>query len=120
MQHPRLTRSPSAGILGPISPFLTDPGAQQNANAETLGSALFNDDGPDAWSTLYKVNTFSIYYMTTAFLGLLDKGTQDIEGYTSSVVNITSISGILKIAQGHVSTFLPASLGGDRQREVRI
>ena len=42
--------------------------------------------------------------MTTAFLGLLDKGSRDFEGYTSSVVNITSISGILKIAQRHVST----------------
>jgi len=42
--------------------------------------------------------------MTTAFLGLLDKGSRDVEGYTSSVVNITSISGILKIAQRHVST----------------
>jgi hypothetical protein len=41
--------------------------------------------------------------MTTAFLGLLDKGSRDIEGYTSSVVNITSISGILKISQTHVS-----------------
>jgi NAD(P)-dependent dehydrogenase (short-subunit alcohol dehydrogenase family) len=42
--------------------------------------------------------------MTTAFLGLLDKGSRNFEGYTSSVVNITSISGILKIAQRHVST----------------
>lgn len=68
-----------------------------------MGNALFNDDGPDAWTALYKTNTFSIYYMTTAFLGLLDKGGRDVEGYTSSVVNITSISGILKIAQRHVS-----------------
>ncbi|KAH8989128.1 short-chain dehydrogenase [Lactarius akahatsu] len=91
----------NAGIVGPVSHFLNNPDAPQNANAETLGSALFNDDGPDAWSTLYKTNTFSIYYMTTAFLGLLDKGSRDIEGYTSSVVNITSVSGILKIAQRH-------------------
>ena len=47
--------------------------------------------------------------MTTAFLGLLDKGSRDIEGYTSSVVNITSISGILKISQGHVSTSINLS-----------
>lgn len=93
-----------------MSTFLNDPTAPQNANAETLGSALFNDDGPEAWTELYKIDTFSIYYMTTAFLGLLDKGSRDIEGYTSSVVNITSISGILKIAQRHVSTPLPPSI----------
>ncbi|KAF8463229.1 short-chain dehydrogenase [Russula ochroleuca] len=91
----------NAGVSGPLSEFLNSPDAPENANAETLGNALFNDDGPDAWTALYKINTFSIYYMTTAFLGLLDKGSRDFEGYTSSVVNITSISGILKIAQRH-------------------
>ena len=40
--------------------------------------------------------------MTTAFLGLLAKGSEDIQGYWSSVINITSISGILKIAQNNV------------------
>jgi NAD(P)-dependent dehydrogenase (short-subunit alcohol dehydrogenase family) len=90
--------------------FLNDPQAPESANAETLGSALFNDDGLDAWTALYKINTFSIYYMTTAFLGLLDKGSRDIEGYTSSVINITSISGILKIAQSHVSISAPVEL----------
>lgn len=91
----------NAGVTGPLTDFLNNPQAPENANAETIGNALFNDDGPDAWTALYKINTFSIYYMTTAFLGLLDKGSRDVEGYTSSVVNITSISGILKIAQGH-------------------
>jgi NAD(P)-dependent dehydrogenase (short-subunit alcohol dehydrogenase family) len=99
----------SAGVSGPLTSFLNDPQAPENANAETLGNALFNDDGMDAWATLYKINTFSIYYMTTAFLGLLDKGSREIEGYTSSVVNITSISGILKIAQRHVSIINPCS-----------
>ncbi|KAI0286149.1 short-chain dehydrogenase [Russula brevipes] len=91
----------NAGIVGPLSPFPDNPQGPENVNAETLGNTLFNDDGQDAWTAVYKINTFSIYYMTTAFLGLLDKGSRDIEGYTSSVVNITSISGILKIAQGH-------------------
>lgn len=91
----------NAGIVGPVSTFLNDPTAPENTNAETLGNALFNDDGPEAWTEVYKIDTFSIYYMTTAFLGLLDKGSRDIEGYTSSVVNITSISGIVKIAQRH-------------------
>jgi NAD(P)-dependent dehydrogenase (short-subunit alcohol dehydrogenase family) len=113
----------SAGVSGPLTDFLNNPDAPENANAETLGNALFNDDGPDAWTALYKINTFSIYYMTTAFLGLLDKGGRDFEGYTSSVVNITSISGILKIAQRHVSTSInvsPSSANVDPQSQVRI
>jgi len=88
--------------LGPLVDILNNPQAPENANAETIGNALFNDDGQDAWTALYQINTFSIYYMTSAFLGLLDKGSRDVEGYTSSVINITSISGILKIAQRHV------------------
>jgi NAD(P)-dependent dehydrogenase (short-subunit alcohol dehydrogenase family) len=103
LTHDQLTYISSAGVSGPRTDFLNNPQAPENANAETIGNALFNDDGPDAWTALYKTNTFSIYYMTTAFLGLLDKGSRDVEGYTSSVVNITSISGILKIAQRHVS-----------------
>jgi len=91
----------NAGVSGPLVDFLNNPQAPENANAEILGGSLFDDGGPDAWSALYNINTFSIYYMTSAFLGLLDKGGRDIEGYTSSVVNITSISGILKIAQRH-------------------
>jgi len=91
----------NAGVSGPLVDFLNNPQAPENTNAETIGTALFNDDGPDAWAALYNINTFSIYYMTSAFLGLLDKGSRDIEGYTSSVINITSISGILKIAQRH-------------------
>jgi hypothetical protein len=61
--------------------------------------------------------------MTTAFLGLLDKGSQDFEGYTSSVVNITSISGILKTSQGHVSTSVnvsPSPAHVDTQSQVRV
>ncbi|KAI0056537.1 short-chain dehydrogenase [Artomyces pyxidatus] len=91
----------NAGAVGPTVPFMNNPDAPEHANAETLGNALFNDAGPDQWGALYRTNTFSIYYMTTAFLGLLDKGSRDVEGYTSSVVNITSISGLMKIAQNH-------------------
>lgn len=101
----------SVGVSGPLVDFLNNPQAPENANPETLGTALFNDDGPDAWTALYNINTFSIYYMTSAFLGLLDKGSRDIEGYTSSVINITSISGILKIAQRHVGTSIIESRG---------
>jgi len=49
--------------------------------------------------------------VTTAFLGLLAKGSQDVDGYWSSVINITSISGIIKVAQNHVR-HLPLYNGG--------
>lgn len=41
--------------------------------------------------------------MTTAFLPLLQKSTDLHHGYSGCVVNITSISGLVRISQGHFS-----------------
>ncbi|KAJ7645568.1 hypothetical protein DFH06DRAFT_1211744 [Mycena polygramma] len=93
----------NAGQVGPTSPFLGDPSAPELKDAESLGQALFNNETPKEWSDLYMINTFSTFFVTTAFLGLLDKGTRESQtpGFTSSVINITSISGIIKLAQEH-------------------
>lgn len=64
---------------------------------------MFDNESFDAWADVYRTNTFSIYFVTMAFLGLLAKGSEETEGYTSCVVNITSISGVIKVAQCHVS-----------------
>ncbi|KAJ4482272.1 hypothetical protein J3R30DRAFT_3681497 [Lentinula aciculospora] len=92
----------NAGQVGPTSPFLADPNAPEVKDGESFGTALFKEDQQE-WSDLYSINVFSIYFMTTAFLGLLEKGTKEckIPGYTSSVINITSISGVIKLAQDH-------------------
>ncbi|KAJ3867729.1 hypothetical protein EV359DRAFT_61240 [Lentinula novae-zelandiae] len=92
----------NAGQVGPTSPFLTDPNAPEVKDGESFGSALFKED-QQGWSDLYSINVFSIFFTTTAFLGLLEKGTKEcqIPGYTSSVINITSISGVIKLAQDH-------------------
>lgn len=96
-------RLPSAGQSGPCSMFFNDLSAPQHKDAGTLGRALFENESFEEWNQLYSVNTFSIFFATTAFLGLLAKGSEGGDGYTASVVNITSISGILKVAQDHVS-----------------
>jgi NAD(P)-dependent dehydrogenase (short-subunit alcohol dehydrogenase family) len=92
----------SAGQVGPVSRFLNDASAPERKDASTLGQALFDNESFDSWAALYKIDTFSIFFVTTAFLGLLDNGSREKEGYTSSVINITSISGIMKLAQRHV------------------
>jgi len=89
----------NAGQYGPSSPFLNDKDAPENKSAESLGTALFNCQSFESWSSHSSINLASIFFMTTAFLGLLAQGSEDIQGYWSSVINITSISGILKIAQ---------------------
>lgn len=62
--------------------------------------ALFNNETSEQWGKVYAINAFSIYFVTVAFLGLLAKGSAH---YNSVVINITSISGITKLAQRHVS-----------------
>lgn len=97
----------SAGIVGPVSRFFNDTSAPQHQDAETLGRAMF-EESTDGWSDVYRSNTLPIYFVTMAFLGLLAKGSEDTQGYTSCVVNITSISGIIKVAQCHVRGSIPS------------
>jgi NAD(P)-dependent dehydrogenase (short-subunit alcohol dehydrogenase family) len=102
---------PSAGAVGPRVGWLNTEDAPEKKDVETFGNALFNDEGFDGWASLYKINTFSVYYVTSAMLGLLDKGSKDFEdSFSSSVVNITSISGITKLAQNHVCRVIPTPL----------
>ncbi|OCH86887.1 short-chain dehydrogenase [Obba rivulosa] len=91
----------NAGQTGPVSRFLEHPESPERKDPETLGRALFNNESFEAWSDLYSINTFSIFFVTTAFLGLLAKGSEELPGYNASVVNITSISGVNKLAQNH-------------------
>ncbi|KAF8630897.1 hypothetical protein AX17_005255 [Amanita inopinata Kibby_2008] len=91
----------NAGQVGPTSPFLGDADSPQRRDAESLGQALFDGESFEAWADLFRINTFSIFFVTTALLGLLDKGSQDVPGWSSCVINITSVSGLVKIAQEH-------------------
>lgn len=90
----------NAGQAGPMSLWFNDLTSPQHKDTETLGQALFNES-EEGWADVFAINVFSIYFVTMAFLGLLDKGTKDQAGYTSSVINITSISAITKLAQQH-------------------
>lgn len=83
-----------------MSKFLNQKDAPEHADPETLGMAMFNDQTSEQWGKLYEINVFSLYFVTTAFLGLLAKGSAH---YSSVVINITSVSGIMKLAQEHVS-----------------
>lgn len=83
-----------------MSKFLNKKNAPEHADPETLGMAMFNEQTSEQWAKLYEINVFSMYFATTAFLGLLAKGSAH---YSSVVINITSVSGSIKLAQEHVS-----------------
>ncbi|THG97037.1 hypothetical protein EW026_g4897 [Hermanssonia centrifuga] len=91
----------NAGQGGPVSPFFNDTSAPEHQSPGALGGALFTNESFEEWADVYTINSSSIFFVTTAFLGLLAKGSEDRAGYTSCVVNNSSISGHMKLAQNH-------------------
>lgn len=89
----------NAGQTGPVSHFFEKPAA----DPPQLGPQLFANETFEEWSQLFQVNVFSAFFVTTAFLALLDKGSDDgvSTGYSSVVINVSSISGIMKLSQNH-------------------
>ncbi|KAK5079072.1 hypothetical protein LTS08_003775 [Lithohypha guttulata] len=71
--------------------------------AEELSKNLFDDENEtfDMWDSTFRTNVAQIFFMTTAFLPLLQKSSEHKKGYSATVINITSISGIVKTAQHH-------------------
>ncbi|KAL2872773.1 SDR family NAD(P)-dependent oxidoreductase [Aspergillus lucknowensis] len=72
-----------------------DPGA--------LRKALFEDPSSnmEEWDRTYRTNVVQCFFTTTAFLPLLQRGSEVETGWSSTVINISSISGIVKASQHH-------------------
>lgn len=54
----------------------------------------------EQWNDTFKINVAAQYFMSMAFLPLLHKGHEQDAMYTSSVVNVSSISGAMKGTSG--------------------
>jgi NAD(P)-dependent dehydrogenase (short-subunit alcohol dehydrogenase family) len=93
----------SAGQVGPQAPFFSDPSAPECKDTATLGRALFDSQSVDEWANLHTINVAPLFFVSTAFLGLLEKGTKETSGYVAVIINITSISSVMKTSQNHVS-----------------
>ncbi|KAL1981833.1 hypothetical protein VTN96DRAFT_2078 [Rasamsonia emersonii] len=91
----------NAGIVGQARQDV------ERQHPETLRQTLFDDESAteNDWESVYRTNVCQLYFMTGAFLPLLQKGTEaetaQQEGFSSTVINITSISGIVKTSQHH-------------------
>ncbi|KAK0707190.1 hypothetical protein B0T21DRAFT_298786 [Apiosordaria backusii] len=55
------------------------------------------------WTDTYLTNVASIYFMTTAFLPLLQASSERHPHWSGTVINISSISGLVKGSQHHFS-----------------
>lgn len=75
----------------------------EHEDATKLRQSLFEDPASTftQWDDVFRTNVSQIYFMTSAFLPLLQKGTEVNPGWSSTVINTTSISGLVKVSQHH-------------------
>lgn len=77
-------------------------GKPEGENAVELKKNLWQgDDDFDTWTDIYRVNAAGMYFTSVAFLPLLEAASVHHKGYSGTIINITSISGITKQAQNH-------------------
>jgi len=75
------------------------------SSAEEMKKNLFEHENAtfQDWTDVYQTNVAQCFFMTTAFLPLLQKATDEQYGYSGTVINISSISGMVKTSQHHFS-----------------
>lgn len=64
---------------------------------------LWNNESFEEWNDTYNTDVTSVYFTTVALLPLLEAGTKSHGHMSASVIVISSMSGIMRHAQGHFS-----------------
>lgn len=86
----------NAGISTSSLTTESKSGAEMKANLFDADTSTF-----DEWTSSYATNVAAFFFTTTAFLPLLQKSTELHRGWSGTVLNITSISGMVQVAQHH-------------------
>jgi len=81
----------NSGIAGPKS-------ATEASSASRLKEDLFEFS---EWDDVYRTSISALYFTALAFLPLLKKATESEKGFSASIINVTSISGLTKASQNH-------------------
>lgn len=85
----------NAGIARDDNTKFSSNGQPDMSDAKAISEHFLKTE-PDQFAETFKTNVAAVYYMSMAFLPHLAKGREATPGYTSSVVNVTSISGFMK------------------------
>ncbi|KAK6335432.1 hypothetical protein TWF696_002209 [Orbilia brochopaga] len=86
----------NAGISSPKS-------EEASESAEDTQEKLYKNQDFDDWKTVFETNVASAYFVTLAFLPLLQEGGKKSPGYSSTVINISSVSGLIKESQNKMA-----------------
>ena len=69
--------------------------------ADKLKEALWNNEDFAGWRSVFETNVAAVYFVTVAFLPLLQSSCNNSLPFKPSVVNIASMSGLTKDSQNH-------------------
>ncbi|KAI0384948.1 NAD(P)-binding protein [Hypomontagnella monticulosa] len=86
----------NAGISGTTLQTEAESAAEMKQNLFDTEKSTMED-----WTDVYRTNVAQIFFATTAFLPLLQNSSKRFPGWSSTVINISSISGLVKTAQHH-------------------
>lgn len=78
----------------------------EEVDASDLKKKLWDNESVEAWQSTFETDVTSVYFTTVAFLPLLQASLQPkgpLERYQPSVITISSMSGLMRHAQGHFS-----------------
>ncbi|KAI4114482.1 MAG: hypothetical protein LQ345_004745 [Seirophora villosa] len=90
----------NAGIYSASQQAVGEDASQARENLFDPPSATFDD-----WTNVYRTNAASHYFVTTAFLPLLARGSApNHPGYQSCVINISSINGLIRTSLNHFAS----------------
>lgn len=96
----------NAGTSSPKAP-------PEHSDADKLKDTLWNGETVQDWDDTFRTNVTSVYFTTVAFLPLLQSAIKPqgpLDRFDPSVIVISSMSGIMRHAQGHFA--YNASKGG--------
>jgi NAD(P)-dependent dehydrogenase (short-subunit alcohol dehydrogenase family) len=71
--------------------------------ATDMKKQLFDNETFEGWAETYNTDVTAVYFSTVVLLPLLQAGTESHGHLSASVIVISSMSGIMKDAQGHFS-----------------
>ncbi|KAJ6441621.1 Rhamnolipids biosynthesis 3-oxoacyl-[acyl-carrier-protein] reductase-like protein [Purpureocillium lavendulum] len=89
----------NAGISGETFPVT------ENGSAEEMKKSLFDDEKAtfEDWIDVYRTNVAATYFTSIAMLPLLQACTERHPRWSATIINVSSISGLIKSAQHHFS-----------------
>ncbi|KLO15202.1 NAD-binding protein [Schizopora paradoxa] len=95
----------NAGHSGPRTAFTTNPDAPERASCARYGQAQFDAQSFDDWGSHFALNVGSAFFVTNAFLGLLEASTKPTnpgdDKQWASVINITSAISSHTLSHGY-------------------